>query len=652
MIDQTTLLSSVRLTLPEEISQNRIGSGRVVLKHIPSGSYLTLSKTERTLLDYFKNPTKLSEALPQLINDRKCPPLREFYELILKAHQANLLIAEGAPASPVRQSISWKVGIAWEKAQFLGVFCILFGFFGLLLGNVSLPTNWYDILLGYLVLLASFSAGEILAACVIKAEGLKLYKRIFRWKHPVPHLAFDLSDAHTSGSDTSVTIALVRMAPIFLFAGWSALWYPPTTFILTLGVLLITAPTHSTSPGLQLLRGVQHYAPLDTQRNLLFAPNTSFWAKLYFSIQYADYRYLLVQTAYTAGWLLLLTFILSAQFDINSLDFAYKLFIDHEPDITHPLALITLASLALFTIFTILSQISKHKLSLIKKQGDYGRSTLPHKAPPQSASKIETMRLNPLFHDLPNTPLSEMAEHATTRAYQPGDTIPSQFAIIMEGYVSLKSQEHTSRAILTQGDILGAESLQDSAPEHTAQALTPTTLLSIQPNQYHKIKGLPRPDQATAHQQLRTQLHQIPLFTNLAAHTLTKLLQLAKHSHPTKGQTILSSTKENQFFYILIKGEAQLKRGKKQLKTLTPGHFFGQLSLLQESFPNADVITTEDNTQLLTIQRSNFIKLIANDHHTALVFEEYCSRQLRRPLFPLGSQKATTTKKHTRIISV
>ena len=57
-------------------------------KRLASQTYLTVDKLQARVLAEFTQPKNVPEALENCIRDRKCPPLAEFYDLILKAHRA------------------------------------------------------------------------------------------------------------------------------------------------------------------------------------------------------------------------------------------------------------------------------------------------------------------------------------------------------------------------------------------------------------------------------------------------------------------------------------------------------------------------------------------------------------------------------------
>lgn len=100
LADQKTLLSTVSLRLSPLCKVVKYGPGRVVVKQVPGRAYLHLSGLQWDALRSFGElGLTVPQVLFKLISDRSCPPLREFYEVVLKAVDAAILVPTGGGGS-------------------------------------------------------------------------------------------------------------------------------------------------------------------------------------------------------------------------------------------------------------------------------------------------------------------------------------------------------------------------------------------------------------------------------------------------------------------------------------------------------------------------------------------------------------------------
>jgi len=112
-MDQHTnlLLSAEVLRREAGLIRGQAVGNTFALKRIASQTYLTVDKLQTRVLAEFAEPKNVPEALESCIRNRKCPPLGEFYDLVLKAHRAGLLRSEElcteAPATIEHPPVRW-----------------------------------------------------------------------------------------------------------------------------------------------------------------------------------------------------------------------------------------------------------------------------------------------------------------------------------------------------------------------------------------------------------------------------------------------------------------------------------------------------------------------------------------------------------------
>lgn len=87
-----------------------------------------------------------------------------------------------------------------------------------------------------------------------------------------------------------------------------------------------------------------------------------------------------------------------------------------------------------------------------------------------------------------------------------------------------------------------------------------------------------------------------------------------------KGAILYREGDNDAQMYVILKGSVELSRtigGKKSFRTVTPGQFFGEMSLLDGEQRCATAITDSDSL-LMIIDQKNFDEVIAKNPHLAL----------------------------------
>src|SRR5262249_15994876 len=111
------LLTAQRLELADELVQSQASGGVVTIKNVRERTYLAVTPKQWKLLQLFREPSTVPRMLEQIIEQRQCPPLGEFYERILKAVRARILIEPHHAAFAV-PAANWAVGLRPEKLRY------------------------------------------------------------------------------------------------------------------------------------------------------------------------------------------------------------------------------------------------------------------------------------------------------------------------------------------------------------------------------------------------------------------------------------------------------------------------------------------------------------------------------------------------------
>lgn len=104
-------------------------------------------------------------------------------------------------------------------------------------------------------------------------------------------------------------------------------------------------------------------------------------------------------------------------------------------------------------------------------------------------------------------------------------------------------------------------------------------------------------------------LQAVPLFESFRKRDLQSVARIADEIDLPTGKELIREGEPGRQFFILLQGEAVVRRRGRRLNVLTGGDFFGEISLLTERETTATVTTTAPS-RLLVITRSNFGKLV------------------------------------------
>ncbi len=129
-------------------------------------------------------------------------------------------------------------------------------------------------------------------------------------------------------------------------------------------------------------------------------------------------------------------------------------------------------------------------------------------------------------------------------------------------------------------------------------------------------------------------LAQVPLFSGLNPGELDGLAALIRRHRYTAGEIIFHEGDAGMALYIIEKGEVKIVLGSAEgkevvLSLLGPGDFFGDLALLDGEPRSADAVAME-TSELLILQRQDFLRFVAEQPHVAVNFMAVLSRRLRR----------------------
>ena len=98
-------------------------------------------------------------------------------------------------------------------------------------------------------------------------------------------------------------------------------------------------------------------------------------------------------------------------------------------------------------------------------------------------------------------------------------------------------------------------------------------------------------------------LSRLWLFSSLSKKELATLGKRADEVNVPAGKVLTVEGKPGHEFFMIIDGVASINRGGKQINTLGPGSYFGELSLLDRGPRSATVVAETEMTLLVLGQR-------------------------------------------------
>ncbi|MFZ2494114.1 MAG: Crp/Fnr family transcriptional regulator [Thermoanaerobaculia bacterium] len=124
-----------------------------------------------------------------------------------------------------------------------------------------------------------------------------------------------------------------------------------------------------------------------------------------------------------------------------------------------------------------------------------------------------------------------------------------------------------------------------------------------------------------------------PLFSDLDDRELAAIAALAKPRRYARDEPIIHEEERGDIFCLIREGHVKVTmtspEGKEIiLKLLGPGEFFGEMALLDDE-PRSATVTATDAVELVTIWRSDFLQILADNFSITKKVLAEISRRLR-----------------------
>ena len=104
-------------------------------------------------------------------------------------------------------------------------------------------------------------------------------------------------------------------------------------------------------------------------------------------------------------------------------------------------------------------------------------------------------------------------------------------------------------------------------------------------------------------------LKAVPLFAGSAKRDMQSVAQITDELDLPSGKELIRENEIGRQFFILLEGEADVRRRGRRVNILRAGDFFGEIALLADRQTTATVTTTTP-VRVLVVTRANFHRLL------------------------------------------
>ena len=239
----------------------------------------------------------------------------------------------------------------------------------------------------------------------------------------------------------------------------------------------------------------------------------------------------------------------------------------------------------------------------------------------EAASLIDDL---PMFEDLPEDVLSDLAGRVKLLAVRLGQTVVRQgeradaFYIVRKGTLQVVEEDAKTgveRVLRTlgRGESFGELGLIDSAPRAaTVRATTHAELFEVDKGTFDRLLSemINVPDFAPT-LQAAVELKEISCFAHLEPDELGELIEQGEWVSLSPGEVVIEQGAVGDAFYGIRSGQVDVERDGETVGTLGAGRFFGEIALLLD-VPRTATVRARTPVRAFRLDRSGFDTLVAD----------------------------------------
>lgn len=630
------ILNGEVLRLSPETRTAKLSADRLILKYQPTPAYLVVSAGQWAILGRFSTGRSVPEVLRSLMTEQSCPPLRDFYELLIKAVRAGFLQTPVQPLPPPTLPAKWPLRLPGGSVLgWVVLAALLAGVGRIVLHRPDLTTlhpGW--LALGWLVAAVATSVGTVLAASALRTAGGDVYRLRFSVKTLLPRLRADFGDVLFAGRRAGASVAFAQLLP--LAAAWAAAAWWASGLLLPLAVALLwqLSPLWP-SPLRDLLAAWYRDPELTTRHDQVLARD-----ELFSGLKRAlpGRKYLLACVVASVGWLALVLGGAGWLLRANLHDLLQRLHDAGEWRYTALTILIVLGGLVAGAVGFILWIGFSQVRSWWRARTE--RKLRPAAVLVSPQTTAEWLARTALFRELPAEELQAVAAVVKAEEHKRGSWVVREGEAGERLYVVLSGRLEVRRdfapgksepvAEMREGDVFGEIALlQGGVRTRSIRTLERSVLLALDKTDFERLvlSKLSRQGVESAVQKTGF-LQQTALTRNWSQAAMAAFAQRAQFREAAQGDVILEENSRNIWFFLVHRGELVVKHQGRELRRLRTGDAFGELSLFGDGTVTASVVVTSKHASLLLIAGRDFLEFIAHDFVAALDWEATRKRRV------------------------
>ena len=240
--------------------------------------------------------------------------------------------------------------------------------------------------------------------------------------------------------------------------------------------------------------------------------------------------------------------------------------------------------------------------------------------------RVEASQLidgSPLFGDLPEDALSDLAGRVSLKRYPAGKPVfrqgdrPSAFYVVRRGRLEVveedeeTGEERVIRA-LGRGDMFGELGLVDGAPRSaTVRPVEDAQVFEVDESTFDRLLSdrVNLPELAPTFQQA-AELRALPPFSSLGSASIAALLHNGKWIGVAPDDIVVEEGDEGDAFYVIGSGRADVLQGDNVIRSLGAGDHFGELALLMD-VPRTASVVARTPMRVFELDRTGFDEVVA-----------------------------------------
>ncbi len=104
-------------------------------------------------------------------------------------------------------------------------------------------------------------------------------------------------------------------------------------------------------------------------------------------------------------------------------------------------------------------------------------------------------------------------------------------------------------------------------------------------------------------------LKRVPLFSRCSKKELGEIAQITDEIDLPEGRVLTKEGASGREFFVLVEGNADVRRKRRKVGTLGPGDFLGEIALITKT-PRTATVKTTSPVRALVVSEQNFRRLL------------------------------------------